>query len=193
MKDKRNLLLPAAWSSRRQDPNLVEMFIEALQAAKGEVFLTEDLASAFQAVEKIVEDISAKNIAINHEPPLDQLELREKEVHFVGLSEGDLKSFCAAADVGLTGAEAGLAETGTLALTSGPGKSRMVSLLPPVHIALLPTSSLVADIFSWHPPEDLPANLFFISGPSKTADIEQTLSVGVHGPKRFMVVLYHDE
>lgn len=70
----------------------------------------------------------------------------------------------------------------------------MVSLLPPIHIALVPTSKLTADIFTWAATRqgDLPANTVFISGPSKTADIEMTLVKGVHGPKRFIVILYGD-
>ncbi len=75
---------------------------------------------------------------------------------------------------------------------SGRGKSRLVSLLPPVHIAVLTTDQITTDLFTWVEtmrPAEMPANLVFISGPSKTADIEQTLAIGVHGPKRFVVVL----
>jgi L-lactate dehydrogenase complex protein LldG len=96
--------------------------------------------------------------------------------------------------VGLTSAEAAFAETGSIVVSSGPTRSRMVSLLPPIHIALVPTSKLTADIFTWAATRqgDLPANTVFISGPSKTADIEMTLVKGVHGPKRFIVILYGD-
>jgi L-lactate dehydrogenase complex protein LldG len=62
-----------------------------------------------------------------------------------------------------------------------------------VHIALLPASRLLTDIFAWQETrrgDDWPANLVLVSGPSKTADIEQTMSVGVHGPKQFMVLVY---
>ena len=79
-----------------------------------------------------------------------------------------------------------------MVVSSGRGRSRLTSLLPPVHLALVPTSSLTTDIFTWTAARQgqLPASLTLISGPSKTADIEQTMAVGVHGPKRFIVVLY---
>ncbi len=95
--------------------------------------------------------------------------------------------------VGITGALAGLADTGSLALISGPGRGRLASLLPPVHIALLPASNLypnMAAFFADHPDVVRGAgNLVFISGPSRTADIEQTLTLGVHGPRELHVVV----
>jgi len=63
-----------------------------------------------------------------------------------------------------------------------------------VHVALLPTSALVPDIFTFVATQNavLPASRTFVSGPSKTADIEMVLSIGVHGPKRLIVILYQD-
>jgi L-lactate dehydrogenase complex protein LldG len=112
----------------------------------------------------------------------------------VGQSDEELRAFCETADVGLTSADAAFAETGSLVVSSGSGKSRMASLLPPVHIALVPESKLTADIFTWTAAQKgaPPTNTVFISGPSKTADIEMTLVKGVHGPKRFIVILYGD-
>ncbi|MCL4303824.1 MAG: LUD domain-containing protein [Anaerolineae bacterium] len=96
--------------------------------------------------------------------------------------------------VGLTGAQGGLADTGTLALVSGPGRGRLASLLPPVHIALLPAQKLYPSL-----PAFLAANpgitaegsnFVLITGPSRTADIELTLSMGVHGPKEIHVIIF---
>ena len=88
------------------------------------------------------------------------------------------------ADVGLTSAEWAVAETGTLALVAGPGQGRAISLLPPLHIALLDVRDLVRDLGAL--PElhaaGLPSALTFITGPSRTGDIELTLTIGVHGP-----------
>lgn len=101
--------------------------------------------------------------------------------------------------VGLTGAEAALAESGTLVLRKRPRRSALASLLPPVHIALMPTSRIVPDIVSYF--EGLAdaaatirdtSNLVFISGPSRTGDIEQVLTLGVHGPKELIVILWDD-
>jgi L-lactate dehydrogenase complex protein LldG len=95
--------------------------------------------------------------------------------------------------VGITGALAGLADTGSLALQCGPGMGRLASLLPPVHIALLPVDRLYPDVAAFlatHPGAVRQAsNLVFITGPSRTADIEQTLTLGVHGPRELHVVL----
>ncbi len=97
------------------------------------------------------------------------------------------------ATVGVTGALAGLADTGSLALPSGPGRGRLASLLPPVHVALLPVARIVptmAAFFASHPNVvRRSSNLVFVSGPSRTADIEQTLTLGVHGPRELHVVL----
>jgi L-lactate dehydrogenase complex protein LldG len=98
---------------------------------------------------------------------------------------------CAA--TGLTGAQGGLADSGTLAILSGPGRPRLASLLPPVHIAVIPKRSIypcMADFFAADPGAILKAsNLVFITGPSRTADIEQTLTLGVHGPREVFVIV----
>jgi L-lactate dehydrogenase complex protein LldG len=95
--------------------------------------------------------------------------------------------------VGLTGADAGLAETGSIVVASGPGKSRLASLLPPVHVAILArdrlTASLAALIRERPYLATSGANFVCITGPSRTADIEHTLTRGVHGPKEVHVVI----
>jgi L-lactate dehydrogenase complex protein LldG len=95
--------------------------------------------------------------------------------------------------VGLSGAQGGLADTGSLALISGPGRSRLASLLPPVHIALLPVQklypSLPAFLAAHSSALDEGSNLVFITGPSRTGDIEMTLSMGVHGPREVHAII----
>jgi L-lactate dehydrogenase complex protein LldG len=95
--------------------------------------------------------------------------------------------------IGLTGAVAGIADTGGVVVTSGPGRGRLVSLLPPVHVALLRRGRVFASL-----PALLRAmpglagqcsNLVVIAGPSRTADIEMTLTLGMHGPKAVHVIL----
>ncbi len=99
----------------------------------------------------------------------------------------------AALSVGLTGADAGLADTGSVVLASGLGRSRLASLLVPVHIAVLRVDRLVDSISTLLATRgDLVAagsNLVAITGPSRTADIEHTLSRGVHGPGEVHVIL----
>jgi len=94
-------------------------------------------------------------------------------------------------DAGFTTTRGGIAETGGLILWPSPEEPRLLSLVPPVHLALLDTERIY-DTF-WqalraeHWASGMPANALLISGPSKTADIEQTLAYGVHGPKRLVV------
>lgn len=190
--------LPPPWQSRRDFPDPAARFAQALTAAKGEVYRVESLAAAHDLTNQLLRQIEAEKVVLNDERPLHNLpHLPHITYHQVRQEDNSLRDFCATADAGLTSADAALAETGTIVLTSGPGKSRLASLLPPVHIALVPTAVLTADLFTWAAAfnrqrlrQSPPTNLNFISGPSKTADIEQTMAVGVHGPKRFIVILY---
>jgi L-lactate dehydrogenase complex protein LldG len=94
--------------------------------------------------------------------------------------------------VGLTGALAGLADTGSLALVSGPGRGRIASLLPPAHVAVLRVDQIVpsfgAFLAAYPHVADEGSNLVLITGPSRTADIERVLTIGVHGPRKLVVV-----
>jgi len=96
--------------------------------------------------------------------------------------------------VGITGAFCAIAETGTLMLLSGADTPSTVSLLPETHVALLPVSRIVPrmeDAWSLLRREhgSLPRAVNFVSGPSRTADIEQTITLGAHGPYRVLIVL----
>ena len=98
------------------------------------------------------------------------------------------------ADAGITGAERGIAATGTLVLTYGEGCGRSVGLLPDVHIAVLAADRIVADLpaalrlayAGGGPP---PAAITLITGPSASSDIEKIRVTGVHGPRRMGVVV----
>ena len=96
--------------------------------------------------------------------------------------------------VGITGAFCAIAETGTLLLVSGPRTHAAASLLPETHVALVRADRLVATMEdAWRllraECNPLPRSVNFVSGPSRTADIEQTLTLGAHGPYRVHVVL----
>ncbi len=96
-------------------------------------------------------------------------------------------------DLGVTGAAAGLAESGSVVLDHRPGRPRMASLVPEVHVALLDLTLLERTLAHWarRHPESVAetANLVVITGPSRTGDIEQQLTLGVHGPKHVHIVL----
>jgi L-lactate dehydrogenase complex protein LldG len=96
-------------------------------------------------------------------------------------------------DAGLCRADGAIADTGMLFLLSSPSQPRTLSLVPPINICLLDTERLHADLPSalraGNRAAGMPTNLIFISGPSKTADIQQTLAYGAHGPKELVVIL----
>ena len=187
---------PEKWTHTREFPDLIEKFTNILTAAKGEVIHTSNLVEANRTLESLLEELEVKNAVINDEPLIIDLpqQFPQYQWFIIDQSEGDLQEVCEKADVGITTADAAFAETGTLVLTSGSGKSRFTSLLPPVHIAMVPTSLLQTDIFAWEKSasKDLPGWVGFISGPSKTGDIEGVLTLGVHGPKRFIVILFEE-
>jgi L-lactate dehydrogenase complex protein LldG len=96
-------------------------------------------------------------------------------------------------DAGFTTTRGGIAETGGLILWPSPEEPRLLSLVPPLHLALLDSKTIHDTFWSAVRSEGwagaMPANALLVSGPSKTADIEQTLAYGVHGPKRLVVVV----
>lgn len=99
--------------------------------------------------------------------------------------------------VGITGADAAFATTGTLALITKDGQGRIPSLVPPVHIALLKRSRLYPRLEDWLYVEGRQAlaesrSVALVTGPSRTADIEMTPILGVHGPGKVHVVLFED-
>lgn len=99
----------------------------------------------------------------------------------------------AQAEIGVTGCHGAIAETGSLAVLSGRGCSRTVSLLPPVHVAVVRAADLLfsmGEFFARHSERIAgAAGCTFITGPSRTADIELTLTLGVHGPGRVIVIV----
>jgi L-lactate dehydrogenase complex protein LldG len=133
---------------------------------------------------------------------LAQLDVRALDAQVVGAGADRSARLQAleAAPACISGADVGIAESGTLLLRSGAGRGRLASLLAPVHIAVLRAPQLVRglgealalvqqrdpDVFADS------SNLTLITGPSRTADIEMTLTLGVHGPREIHVVLVDD-
>ncbi len=100
-------------------------------------------------------------------------------------------------DAGITGTVGALAETGALALWPSVEEPRTLSLVPPLHIAIVKKSGIVSNFpelteeNQWN--KGMPTNAILISGPSKTADIQQTLAYGAHGPSQLVVVVLLDK
>jgi L-lactate dehydrogenase complex protein LldG len=131
----------------------------------------------------------------------DALRQRGVEVMACDLRRDDdrkrLREMEFSADAGVTTVDYGVAETGSLVVVAAPGQGRAVSLLPPVHIAVLRASDIVyelGELFERIKRDrgELPSATTLITGPSRTADIELVLTVGVHGPKELHLVLLDD-
>ena len=121
-------------------------------------------------------------------------------MHAQRQSQGDAvaRTQLARVPMGITTALAGLADTGSVVVDSGSGRARNASLVPPTYLAFLRTSDIYPDLPAWMAQQGaglLPqtANLVIITGPSRTADIELTLVVGVHGPGEIHVILVDPE
>lgn len=100
-------------------------------------------------------------------------------------------------DAGFTVARSGIAATGTLIIAPDAGTPRTVSLVPPLHVALVYANTLHATMYDaalaerWS--DGMPTNLVLASGPSKTSDIQQTLAFGAHGPRWMWVIIVTEE
>ncbi|MCL4401331.1 MAG: lactate utilization protein, partial [Acidobacteria bacterium] len=105
----------------------------------------------------------------------------------------ELRELCIDSAVGITCADYALADTGSIVLFSSAEEARMISLLPPVHIALVPRERILTgldELFTLAPkPADRSSAMVLITGPSRTADIEQILVRGVHGPGEIHAVI----
>lgn len=111
-----------------------------------------------------------------------------------GLKFGVTRELAAGARFGISQVEWALADTGTLVQDSSAVEQRLVSSLPAIHIALVPTGGILPDMPTLlerlHP--DQSGYIAMITGPSRTADIERVLTIGVHGPER-LVIVFVDE
>jgi L-lactate dehydrogenase complex protein LldG len=122
----------------------------------------------------------------------------QADADFGGLSRAASRAALAQAQIGITAALAGLADSGSVVVVSGPGQARATSLVPPIYLAFLRTTDIYADLPTWMASQGAgllarQANLTIITGPSRTADIELTLVVGVHGPGEIHVILIDPE
>lgn len=150
--------------------SLVQLFKRNLESVDGHCIIVNNEAEVEEAVKRIAK---GREIATPDALPATK----------------DLFKY----DVGITKAQAAIAETGTLVLDSSAEKNRLVSLVPPVHIAILDASriyqTLGETLAVLQSGEEISPAITFITGPSRTADIELTLAIGVHGPQELYVII----
>ena len=187
---------------------LVEQFTAELEALKAHAHVCPTPEAALEAVRELLVVREAESLLhwdfaeiplAGLEPMLAEMGIRSAGGVMVGTGDrGGRLQMLETVPIGLSGVDAAVAESGTLLVVSGPGRGRLASLLPPVHIAVLPASRIVRALpaaFALVSQQQGPgvvrehSNVTLISGPSRTGDIEQTLTLGIHGPKELHVVI----
>ena len=188
------------WKNIKQEVNHEEQhFRQPGEPDISEPLLVRSLADQFK------DELAAIGVSVYHLPEKDVKPKLAEFLHALGIErvcvdaigEKYVTGICIVRDpdptirVGVTGALVGLADTGSLVLIEGEGSPLTVSLLPDIHIAILRVSDLVPSLpDALAKPEIRTASAaVIITGPSRTADIEMTLTIGVHGPKELHVFL----
>jgi L-lactate dehydrogenase complex protein LldG len=179
----------------------VERFVSEFEKLSGKAFRVGTHYEAFELAIKIIAERGWKDtliweILLNKNSPFQQLlDKAGIKIH----TGGEIREL-AKVPVGITGAQAALADTGTLVLQNTPGQPSFVSLLPELHLALLCVDDIHPNLQKYlEGIDDLKQqvsasnNLVFITGPSRTGDIELTLTLGVHGPGEVMVIIWEKE
>ena len=185
-------------------PQALERFREEFEGVAGVFHRVSSIGEVPGVIRRIAHERRAKNVLSWHPGALG-LDLRESlgceglavsvapDGHPDAAARATHRDVAARAEIGVTGVDWALAETGTLVLVSGTGRPRSTSLLPATHVAVFGRDSLVESLeqtgvmleaLHVDPARSMSgAVINFITGPSRTADIELTLTRGVHGPK----------
>ncbi len=174
---------------------LKERFVREAQKAACIVYQPQSAGEAIAKVLEIIDQDESVSSWEQSQIPLPDLHLalQEAGIARVGVDP--------AVRVGITGIDAALAATGSLVLSSGHGRYRASSLLPPLHVAVMTSSQIVPDLEQWwaqRKEEGLlrlrqSSNIAIITGPSRTADIAMQLVMGMHGPGQLHIVLIDNQ
>lgn len=176
--------------------SLIETFGENLEGVGGHCILARNEADVIEALNGIISSLQnsplrGRRIALSNAPLLQRLMARiEVDVDEIAVSPSAAELF--GYDVGISTAQAAIAETGTLMLDSEAERHRLVSLVPPVHIAIVEAANIcltLGEALAAARRNEVSQTLTFITGPSRTADIELTLAIGVHGPQELFVII----
>jgi L-lactate dehydrogenase complex protein LldG len=177
------------------DRNLyTQLFVQNLEKLSGRAFVVRGTAAVVPAIAELLD---GKRAVASNAPFLQTCGITALPHVQSGFTDRKaLREACASADIGITSADYALAETGSFVMLSSPQEARLVSLLPPVHVAIIPRSRILAnldELLGVLPlPADQTSSMVLITGPSRTADIEQILVRGVHGPGEVYAVIVED-
>jgi L-lactate dehydrogenase complex protein LldG len=174
----------------------IERFMANWRAAGGHAFRFATLEEAGGFIRDFLRETGASRVVVHDRDALHRLGMDRAEPaldltvwNTAARPAAELLADCAAADVGIAAADYAVAYTGTVVVRSGPAQGRSVSLLPKVFIAVVAARTVrmrlgeaLAELDAERSGGKLPAGIHFISGPSRSADIENDLTIGVHGP-----------
>ena len=185
-----NAPLVAVGSSKA---SLAESFRENLVSVGGNCRIVNSENEAVDEINRIVAVLNPKKIAVSDSFLIG--EIKNQFVAAAQIIETASASELFDCDLGITAAQFGIAETGTLVLESEKEFNRLASLVPPVHICLLEAKNIRRTLGETLAilEQDLSRAITFITGPSRTSDIELTLAIGVHGPAELYVILIEKE
>jgi L-lactate dehydrogenase complex protein LldG len=181
--------LPDGIAPKKLDPTAL---LERLQAEFKLLGVETYVENSEEAVRQRVKGLITQKSILSwdaNQLPYDAGQCLEGEKVYFG---HDSKNDQATAEIGLTSCEAVLAETGSQAMISGPGKPRTASLLPYTHVVVIRRSSIVfgmGEFLQNFKSRELLPYLVFITGPSRTADIALVIALGVHGPGKIIAVI----
>lgn len=183
-------LRPAIYESRRpeSEDSEVGQFLSEIKKLSG-VGVKITSSEIGSAIKTLVSEQNIRRATVWNTPLLKQMNIAD-HLHILGVelvSPNADKNEMAKCDLGITEADFILPETGTIALLSSIEKPRAVSLLPRVHLAVVTAAALRADMHQVFAEAKGSHYLVFITGPSRTADIELTVTLGVHGPRNLYV------
>lgn len=188
-------LPPTLLCARNLSPlERVEFFVQQFIKLNGKPRRVRSRAEAAAAVRDLM---NGQTAVASNAPFLSECGIAALAGVQSGLtSREDLRAACGTAGFGITSADFALADTGTFVITASPKEARLISLLPPVHIGVISASNILSnldELFLRIPkPADQTSSMVFITGPSRTADIEQILVRGVHGPGEIYAVIVEE-
>jgi L-lactate dehydrogenase complex protein LldG len=187
----------AATLDAEPDSTPTDRFKEMLEAVGGHCVVVRDETEAAEIVRQVVEGTKARRIAVS-DSGLAQRVIRRVDSDAELLENADAPALFDC-DIGITGAQWAIAETGTLVLESDEERHRLASLVPTVHIAVIEAGRVrwtlgeVLRALNEKGQRGLSPAVTFITGPSRTSDIELTLAIGVHGPAELFVIILEGE
>jgi L-lactate dehydrogenase complex protein LldG len=186
-------------SAIEESSAMIELFTKRAESVSAQVQRVATKESAMELVALLlqqegVEDKPHCYAVWAASAMIGEAERQRLERAVPGLRFDVTRELAADAKVGISQMDWALANTGTLVQSADAVDKRLVSTLPLLHIALVPTAALLPDLPSVLRRVDprTSAYLSFITGPSRTADIERVLTIGVHGPERLIIVLVDD-